>query len=77
MPGSHSPRQNHLLGALPAEVYERLLPQLQITPSALTQRRAQSDRRRRRIGAAWPGATQRRTQSDRRGPRIEDARPAR
>ena len=47
------------------------------SPRALTQRRTQSDRRRRRIGAAWPGATQRRTQSDRRGPRIEDARPAR
>ena len=30
-----SPRQNHLLAALPAEVYERLLPQLQIAPMPL------------------------------------------
>jgi len=35
MPEPHSPRQNHLLAALPAEVYERLLPQLQITPMLL------------------------------------------
>ena len=35
MPEPHSPRQNHLLAALPAEVYERLLPQLQIAPMAL------------------------------------------
>jgi len=35
MPEPHSPRQNHLLAALPAEVYERLLPQLQIAPMLL------------------------------------------
>jgi CRP-like cAMP-binding protein len=35
MPEPHSPRQNHLLAALPAEVYERLLPELQITPMLL------------------------------------------
>jgi CRP-like cAMP-binding protein len=35
VPGLHSPRQNHLLAALPAAVYARLLPQLQITPLAL------------------------------------------
>ena len=35
MRGQHSPRQNHLLAALPAEVYERLLPELQLTPMPL------------------------------------------
>jgi CRP-like cAMP-binding protein len=30
-----SPRQNHLLAALPAEVYARLLPHLQVTPMPL------------------------------------------
>ena len=35
MASQHSPRQNRLLSALPAEVYERLLPHLQITPMLL------------------------------------------
>jgi CRP-like cAMP-binding protein len=30
MPTSHTPRQNHLLDALPGESYERLLPQLEL-----------------------------------------------
>lgn len=32
---SHSPRQNHILGALPAEEYERLLPHLELQPLEL------------------------------------------
>ena len=35
MAGPQSPRQNHLLAALPAEIYERLLPQLQVAPMPL------------------------------------------
>ncbi len=35
MPLQHNPRQNHLLAALPAEAYERLLPHLQLTPMLL------------------------------------------
>ena len=35
MRDQHNPRQNHLLAALPAEVYERLLPELQIAPMPL------------------------------------------
>jgi CRP-like cAMP-binding protein len=35
VPATRSPRQNHLLAALPAEVYERLLPHLQIAPMSL------------------------------------------
>ena len=33
--GKHSPRQNHLLGALPAKDYERLLPDLELVPLPL------------------------------------------
>src|SRR5512147_1436788 len=33
--GKHSPRQNHLLAALPAAVYERLLPNLELVPLPL------------------------------------------
>jgi CRP-like cAMP-binding protein len=35
LPNQHSPRQNHLLAALPAEVHARLLPRLQIAPLLL------------------------------------------
>ena len=35
MPASHSPRQNHLLAALPAADYERLLPDLELVPLPL------------------------------------------
>jgi hypothetical protein len=35
VPSPQSPRQNHLLAALPAEVYERLLPELKIIPMPL------------------------------------------
>ena len=35
MPSPHSPRQNHLLAALPAEDYARLLPDLELVPLAL------------------------------------------
>jgi len=31
----HTPKQNHILAALPAEVYERLMPQLDLVPLAL------------------------------------------
>ena len=33
--GRHSPRQNHLLAALPAADYERLLPELELVPLPL------------------------------------------
>ena len=33
--GKHSPRQNHLLAALPATDYERLLPDLELVPLPL------------------------------------------
>ncbi len=33
--GKHSPRQNHLLAGLPAEDYERLLPDLELVPLPL------------------------------------------
>src|SRR6187431_2040180 len=33
--GKHSPRQNHLLGALPAKDYDRLLPDLELVPLPL------------------------------------------
>ena len=35
MPGPHDPRQNHLLAALPADEYARLLPNLQWVPTPL------------------------------------------
>ena len=35
MPLQHNPRQNHLLAALPAEEYARLLPHLSLTPMLL------------------------------------------
>src|SRR5678815_2960326 len=35
MASQHSPRQNRLLSVLPTEVYERLLPELQLTPMLL------------------------------------------
>ena len=35
MPGKHSPAQNHLLAALPAAEYERLLPDLELLPLPL------------------------------------------
>jgi len=35
MPALHSPRQNHLLDALPAEEYERLLPSLELVSMPL------------------------------------------
>jgi hypothetical protein len=35
MASQHSPRQNRLLAALPTEVYERLLPHLEVTPMLL------------------------------------------
>jgi len=35
MTDSHSPRQNHLLAALPAAEYERLFPLLELVPMAL------------------------------------------
>jgi len=35
MPTTHSPRQNHLLGALPAEDFERLAPHLELAPMPL------------------------------------------
>jgi len=35
MPSPHSPRQNHLLAALPAEDYARLLPDLELIPMPL------------------------------------------
>jgi CRP-like cAMP-binding protein len=35
MPDSHTPRQNHLLDALPAAEYERLLPHLELVPMLL------------------------------------------
>ena len=35
MSSPHSPRQNHLLAALPAEVYARLLPDLELIPMPL------------------------------------------
>jgi CRP-like cAMP-binding protein len=35
MPSPHNPKQNHLLDALPAADYERLLPDLELTPMPL------------------------------------------
>jgi CRP-like cAMP-binding protein len=35
MPDPHTPRQNHLLDALPAAEYERLLPHLELVPMPL------------------------------------------
>jgi hypothetical protein len=35
MSAPHSPRQNHLLAALPETVYERLLPHLALVPMPL------------------------------------------
>jgi CRP-like cAMP-binding protein len=35
VPGKHSPRQNHLLAALPAADYERILPALELVPLPL------------------------------------------
>jgi hypothetical protein len=35
MPSSHDPKQNHLLAALPAVDYARLLPDLEFTPMPL------------------------------------------
>jgi hypothetical protein len=35
MPSPHSPKQNHLLDALPATDYERLLPDLELIPMPL------------------------------------------
>ena len=35
MPSPHTPKQNHLLDALPAEDYARLLPDLELTPMPL------------------------------------------
>src|SRR3972149_9273154 len=35
VPGRQSPRQNHLLAALPAADYERLLPELELVPLPL------------------------------------------
>src|SRR5450631_2770868 len=35
MPSPHTPRQNHLLAALPAEDYARLLPDLELLPMPL------------------------------------------
>ena len=35
MPTPHSPRQNHILAALPAEDYARLLPDLELIPMPL------------------------------------------
>ncbi|TAK42270.1 MAG: hypothetical protein EPO29_06700, partial [Betaproteobacteria bacterium] len=35
LPGQHSPRQNHVLAALPAADYERLLPHLERVPLQL------------------------------------------
>ena len=35
MPSPHTPKQNHLLDALPAADYERLLPDLELTPMPL------------------------------------------
>lgn len=35
MPAHHDPKQNHLLAALPAEDYARLLPDLEFTPMTL------------------------------------------
>lgn len=35
MPGSHDPRQNRLLAALPADEYARLVPRLELIPLAL------------------------------------------
>jgi hypothetical protein len=32
---SHNPKQNHLLAALPGEVFERLLPNLELVPMPL------------------------------------------
>jgi CRP-like cAMP-binding protein len=35
LPSPHTPKQNHLLAALPAEDYARLLPDLELTPMPL------------------------------------------
>jgi len=35
MSSPHSPKQNHLLDALPAEDYARLLPDLELVPMPL------------------------------------------
>ncbi len=35
MASPHSPRQNHILAALPAEDYARLLPDLELIPMPL------------------------------------------
>src|SRR5512133_2436611 len=35
MPSPHSPKQNHILAALPAEDYARLLPELELIPMPL------------------------------------------
>jgi len=35
MPDTHDPRQNHLLAALPADEYARLLPNLELIPMPL------------------------------------------
>jgi len=37
MPAPHDPRQNHLLGALPPEEYQHLLPDLELVPMLLGQ----------------------------------------
>jgi len=44
MTDSHSPRQNQLLAALPAEVYERLLPHLELVPLQLGEMLCESGR---------------------------------
>ena len=35
MPSPHSPKQNHILSALPAQDYARLLPDLELIPMPL------------------------------------------
>jgi CRP-like cAMP-binding protein len=37
MPATHDPRQNHLLAALPADEYARLLPSLELVPMPLAE----------------------------------------
>ena len=44
MPSPHTPKQNHLLAALPADDYTRLAPDLELTPMPLGWAVYESDR---------------------------------
>lgn len=49
MPAPHNPKQNHLLAALPAAEYERLLPHLELVPMPLGEALYESGGRLRHV----------------------------